>query len=80
MRVGLKAALASPRRNAMASAASNGDCTPSTSSRFLRPASYQAMPHSGSRNMRSFDGFSNSRSSTKRAGLLAASSARICSP
>ena len=55
MRVGLKAALASPRRYTMASAFSNGDCTPSTSSRFLRPASYQARPHSGSRNIGSTD-------------------------
>src|SRR5690242_1187387 len=57
-----------------------GDCTPSTSSRLLRPASYQARPHSGSRNIGSTDWVSNSRSSTSRAGSARASSARISSP
>src|SRR6266404_5222476 len=80
MRVGLKAALALPRRNATDSAASYGDCTPTTSSRYLRSASYQAMPASGSRNIGSTDWVSNSRSSTSRFGFFAASSLRICSP
>ena len=50
-----------PRRadSATDSAASCGDCTPTTSSRFLPPASYQARPPSGSRNIGSIDWVSN---------------------
>ena len=80
MCAGLKAPWALPSRYAIAVAISAGDCTLITRSRFLRPASYQASPLSGSRAIGSTDCVSNSRSSTKSAGLFAASSARIFSP
>ena len=77
-----------PRRLEWARALRRGDTRPilrprrATARRgrargFLLPASNQASPDSGSRNIGSTDWVSNSRSSTRRAGLFAASSARI---